>query len=219
MYRASLPVRLLIVIGGLFPFGVGVVLTRQAGLGLGAWHVLSDGLTRVLPLSFGVANILVGVALVSSAWLLGIRPALGTLCNVTLVGTYADLILALGVVPDLRQAVWSPAVTVSRLGMFMSGVFLIGLGTALYLKGALGAGPRDGLMLGLSHRLARSVAVVRTGIEVTVLILGVLCGGAAGLGTLLFAFGIGPTVAFWFRVLAVQPPGGVMAVTPAHETP
>jgi uncharacterized membrane protein YczE len=61
MDRTSLPVRLLIVIGGLFPFGAGVVLTRQAGLGLGAWHVLSDGLTRVFPLSFGVANILVGV--------------------------------------------------------------------------------------------------------------------------------------------------------------
>jgi uncharacterized membrane protein YczE len=132
---------------------------------------------------------------------------------VTLVGVYADLVIALGVVPDLRQAAWSPLALASRLGMLLSGIFLIGLGTALYLKGGLGAGPRDGLMLGLSHRLARSVAIVRTGIEVTVLVLVVLIGGMAGLGTLLYAFAIGPAVAYWFRVLAVQP----SAVAPVHE--
>ena len=72
-------------------------------------------------------------------------------------------------------------------------------------------------MLGLSRRLARSIAVVRTGIEVAVLVLGVLLGGAAGLGTLIYALGVGPAVGYWFRILAVQPPAGVIAVAPPPE--
>ncbi len=217
MEQASFAARLLMVVGGLFPYGMGIALTRQAGLGLGSWHVLNDGLTQVLPLSFGVANILVGLTLLSGAWLYGIRPALGTLLNATLVGTYTDLILAAGVVPDLREAGWVPVVIMGRLGLLLSGILLIGLSTALYIKGGLGAGPRDGLMLALSRRLARPVAVVRTGMEVMALALGVLCGGAAGLGTLLFALSIGPIVAYWFRTLAVQPPVVTRAPRPVPE--
>jgi uncharacterized membrane protein YczE len=219
MERASFAARLLLVVGGLFPYGVGIALTRQAGLGLGSWHVLNDGLTHVIPLSFGVANILVGLTLLSSAWLCGIRPALGTLLNATLVGTYTDLILATGVVPDLRAAGWSPLMVASRLGLLASGILLIGLSTALYIKGGLGAGPRDGLMLALSRRLERPVEVVRTGMEVTALFLGVLLGGAAGLGTLLFALSIGPVVGYWFRALAVWQPAIAIAAAPTPEAP
>jgi uncharacterized protein len=105
--------------------------------------------------------------------------------------------------PDLRGAGWSPAEVLARLVLVTLGVVLVGLGTALYIKGGLGAGPRDGLMLGLSARLRRPVMVVRTGIEVTVLVLGIVLGGTAGLGTLLWALGIGPAVGAWFRVLRV----------------
>lgn len=219
MEHASFATRLLMVVGGLFPYGVGIALTRQAGLGLGSWHVLNDGLTQILPLSFGAANVLVGLTLLSSAWLCGIRPALGTLLNATLVGVYTDLILATGVLPDLREAGWSPLAVTSRLGLLVSGILLIGLSTALYIKGGLGAGPRDGLMLALSRRLARPVAVVRTGMEVTAVTLGVLLGGAAGLGTLLFALSIGPIVAYWFRVLAVRSPAVAVAAAPVPEVP
>ena len=90
-----------------------------------------------------------------------------------------------------------------HMGLLVSSLLLIGLSTEVYIKGGLGTGPRDGLMLALSRRLARPIAVVRTGMEVTALTVGVLFGGAAGLGTLLFALSIGPAVAYWFHVLAV----------------
>lgn len=201
----GLAARMAAVAAGLVPFAVGVVLTLLSGLGLGPWQVLSEGLTRYLPLSFGLATNLVGLLVVLVALALGIRPALGTLLNMTLVGLYADLILAARLLPDLRGAGWSPGEIAARLALAAVGVVLVGLGTALYLKGGLGAGPRDGLMLGLSARLRRPVAVVRTGMEVTVLALGVLLGGTAGLGTLLWALGIGPSVGLWFRLLRVKP--------------
>lgn len=203
--RAELVVRMLVVAAGLVPFALGVVLTLRAGLGLGPWLVLSDGLTRVLPLSFGVATVLSGLVVVLAALALGIRPALGTLMNMVLVGLYSDAILASGLVPELGAAGWSPPALAARSGYLAAGIVLTGLGTALYLKGGLGAGPRDGLMLGLSRRLRRPIAPVRTGIEVTVLALGVVLGGTAGIGTLVYALGIGPVVAFWFRRLRVQP--------------
>lgn len=197
---------LAVVAAGLFPFALGVVFTLLSGLGNGPWQVLSEGLTRHLPLSFGLATTLVGLLVVLLALGLGIRPAVGTLLNMTLVGAYADLILATRLLPDLRGAGWSPPEVAARLALLAAGIVLVGLGTACYLKGGLGAGPRDGLMLGLSARLRRPVAVVRTGIEITVLALGVLLGGTAGLGTLLWALGIGPAVAAWFRILGVAPP-------------
>jgi uncharacterized membrane protein YczE len=212
----TLLARMVAVALGLVPFALGVVLTLQSGLGLGPWLVLSQGLARVLPLTFGLATILVGVVVVLLGMALGIRPALATLMNMTLVGLYADGILASGLVPDLGPAGWSPPVVAARLGLLVGGVILVGMGTALYLKVGLGAGPRDGLMLGLSRRLRRPIAPVRTGIEVTVLVLGVLLGGTAGLGTLIFALGVGPAVAAWFRVFGVQAPGA-HRVTPAAE--
>lgn len=213
--RWRLARQLAAVAAGLAPFALGVVLTLLSGLGNGPWQVLSDGLTRRLPLSFGLATTLVGLIVVLIALGLGIRPALGTLLNMTLVGAYADLILATRLLPDLRGAGWSLPETAARLALMAAGVVLVGLGTALYLKAGLGAGPRDGLMLGLSARLRRPVALVRTGIEVAVLALGVWLGGTAGLGTLLWALSIGPAVGVWFRVLGIAPP----AARPARSEP
>lgn len=201
-----LALRILAVAAGLVPFALGIVLTLKAGLGLGPWQVLTEGLTLWLPLSFGLATNLIGLLVVLVAMALGIRPALGTLLNMMLVGVYADGILALGLLPDYARAGWSLAEIAARLALMALGLMLVGLGTALYLKAGLGAGPRDGLMLGLSRRLCRPVGVVRTGIEVTVLALGVLLGGAAGVGTLVWALGIGLSVQVWFRLLSVRPP-------------
>jgi uncharacterized membrane protein YczE len=213
---AALLARMTGVALGLMPFALGIVLTLRAGLGLGPWLVLSDGLTRVLPLSFGLATILVGLLVVVVAAALGIRPALGTLMNMTLVGLYADAILATGLLPDLGAAGWDARLVGLRITFLAVGIALTGLGTALYLKAGLGAGPRDGLMLGLSRRLRRPIAPVRTGIEVTVLALGVLLGGSAGIGTLVYALGIGPAVAFWFRRLHVRT---AAAPAPARDAP
>ena len=202
----QLALRVAAVALGLVPFALGVVLTLKTGLGLGPWQVLTEGLTRWLPISFGLATNLVGLLVVLVALLLGIRPALGTLLNMVLVGIYADLILATGLLPDYNGAGWSRPEIAGRMALMAGGIALVGLGTALYLKGGLGAGPRDGLMLGLSLRLGRPVGVVRTGIELIVLALGVLLGGTAGIGTLLWALGIGLAVQFWFRIMRVRPP-------------
>jgi uncharacterized membrane protein YczE len=204
------------VAAGLFPFALGLVLTLLAGLGSGPWLVLSEGLTRHLPIRIGESTILVSLAVVLVALALGIRPSFGTLMNMTLVGVYADALLATGLLPDYRTAGWSPPEVAARLALTIGGIVLVGLGTALYLKGGLGAGPRDGLMLGLSARLRRPVAAVRTGIELTALVVGVLLGGTAGLGTLLWALGIGPAVGVWFRLLRVKT---AAATSPRSDQP
>jgi len=178
-----------------------VVLGLRAGLGVAPWDVLHDGIRRVSPLSFGTATILVGVVLVAVALAAGIRPGPGTLANMLAIGVFADAMLATGIAGDL-DARPLPL----RLLAVAGGVGLVALGTALYIGAGLGSGPRDSLMLALSARTRLRVGVVRALIEGSVLVVGWLLGGAAGVGTVLYAFGIGPAVELAFRLLRVQPP-------------
>jgi uncharacterized protein len=186
---------------GLWLFAAGVVLGLRAGLGVAPWDVLHDGIRRVSPLSFGTATILVGVVLVAVALAAGIRPGPGTLANMLAIGVFADAMLATGIAGDL-DARPLPL----RLLAVAGGVGLVALGTALYIGAGLGSGPRDSLMLALSARTRLRVGVVRALIEGSVLVVGWLLGGAAGVGTVLYAFGIGPAVELAFRLLRVQPP-------------
>jgi uncharacterized protein len=186
---------------GLWLFAAGVVLGLRAGLGVAPWDVLHDGIRRVTPLSFGTATILVGVVLVAVALAAGIRPGPGTLANMLAIGVFADAMLATGIAGDL-DARPLPL----RLLAVAGGVGLVALGTALYIGAGLGSGPRDSLMLALSARTRLRVGVVRALIEGSVLVVGWLLGGAAGVGTVLYAFGIGPAVELAFRLLRVQPP-------------
>ena len=186
---------------GLWLFAAGVVLGLRAGLGVAPWDVLHDGIRRVTPLSFGTATILVGVVLVAVALAAGIRPGPGTLANMLAIGLFADAMLATGIAADL-DARPLPL----RLLAVAGGVGLVALGTALYIGAGLGSGPRDSLMLALSARTRLRVGVVRALIEGSVLVVGWLLGGAAGVGTVLYAFGIGPAVELAFRLLRVQPP-------------
>ena len=167
---------------GLALYGFSNALLVVAGLGLGPWDVLHQGLARLTPLSIGAMTVVVG-AVVMLLWIpLRQRPGIGTLANALLVGVFLDLSLAaLPAVEGLPL----------RVGLVLAGVVLNGLATALYIGAGLGPGPRDGLMTGYAAR-GLSVRVVRTSIEVTVLVLGVLAGGTVGLGTLLYAVGIGP---------------------------
>ena len=188
---------------GLWLFAAGVVLGLRAGLGVAPWDVLHDGIRRVSPLSFGTATILVGVVLVAVALAAGIRPGPGTLANMLAIGVFADAMLATGIAGDLDAR--PPPL---RLLAVAGGVGLVALGTALYIGAGLGSGPRDSLMLALSARTRLRVGVVRALIEGSVLVVGWLLGGAAGVGTVLYAFGIGPAVELAFRLLRVQPPAG-----------
>ena len=186
---------------GLWLFAAGVVLGLRSGLGVSPWDVLHDGIRQVTPLSFGIATVLVGVVLVAVALAAGIRPGPGTLANMLAIGLFADAMLATGIAGDL-DARSLPL----RLLAVAGGVGLVALGTALYIGAGLGSGPRDSLMLALSARTRLRVGVVRALIEGSVLVVGWLLGGAAGVGTVLYAFGIGPAVELAFRLLRVQPP-------------
>lgn len=181
--RRRLP-RLLL---GLAFFGVGIALMVRADLGLGPWDVLHQGLSERVDLAIGTVTILVGL-LVLVLWVpLRERPGLGTVLNVLLIGLVADATLA---VLDAPDSMWA------RVLFLVAGVFVFGPGSGLYIGAGLGPGPRDGLMTALARR-GRSVRVVRTGIELTVLAVGAALGGTVGIGTVLFALSIGPNV-HWF---------------------
>lgn len=203
----KLPSRLVRLFAGLALFGVSVALMVRADLGLASWDVLHQGLADRTGLPMGL--LVNGVALlVLLLWIpLRQRPGVGTVANVALVGLALDATLAL--LPPVDPLA-------GRIGLLVAGVLLNGLATALYLGARLGPGPRDGLMTGLAAR-GLPLGLARTGIEVTVLAAGWLLGGAVGPGTLLYAIGIGPIVA-WFvpRLTAPAPvPTGVTSPCPA----
>jgi uncharacterized membrane protein YczE len=186
---------------GLWLFAAGVVLGLRSGLGVSPWDVLHDGIRQVSPLSFGVATVLVGVVLVAVTLAAGIRPGPGTLANMVAIGVFADLMLATGIGGDLDARPLPP-----RLLAVVAGVGLVALGSALYIGAGLGSGPRDSLMLAISARTRARVGLVRALLEASVLAAGWLLGGAVGVGTVLYAFGIGPAVELAFRLLRVELP-------------
>jgi uncharacterized membrane protein YczE len=176
---------------GLVLFGAGIAVMAASGLGLGPWEVLHQGISNRTGIPLGTVSILVGIPVLVLWWPLGERPGIGTILNIALIGTATNLVLP--VLPG-------PTEPLPQLAMSGGGVLLIGLGSGLYLAADLGPGPRDGLMTGLHHRLGWSIRRARTGIEVLVLVAGFLLGGTVGVGTILFAFGIGPIVQAFLRV-------------------
>jgi uncharacterized membrane protein YczE len=179
------------LIAGLVLFGVGIAAMAASGLGLGPWEVLHQGIASRTGLALGTVSILVGIPVLALWWPLGERPGLGTILNIALIGPSTNVALA---------ALPAPTEPVAQLAMSVGGVLLIGLGSGLYLSADLGPGPRDGLMTGLHHRFGWSIRRARTAIEVLVLVVGFLLGGTIGIGTILFAFGIGPVVQAFLRV-------------------
>lgn len=187
------PTSLLILIVGLWLFGSGEALLISAGLGVSPWTVLAQGLSVRLPLSIGVATLLVS-ALVLLLWIpLRERPGLGTISNAVIVAL-ALQVMVLVIPPDPRNLF-------VRLGMVVLGIALIGLGSGLYLTTNLGPGPRDGWMTGIHVRTRWPISAVRLGIEAVVLLAGWLLGGTVGLGTVLFALLIGPSVGYGLRLV------------------
>jgi uncharacterized membrane protein YczE len=176
---------------GLVLFGTGIAMMAQAGLGLGPWEVFHQGIARLTGLQLGTVSILVGIPVLAAWWPLGERPGAGTVLNILLIGTATNV--ALGVVPV-------PAGTLEQLLLMLAGVVTIAAGSGLYLASDLGPGPRDGLMTGLHLRFGWSIRRARTGVEVAVLVAGFLAGGTIGLGTIVFALGIGPLVQVALRV-------------------
>ena len=188
--------RLLRCFVGLVMLGVGLGLTVAADLGLSPWDVLHQGLSDRLDITIGTASIGVGVVVLLGWIPLRERPGIGTVLNVFVIGATMDLTL---LVLDTPGQLWQ------RLVLLALGVWLWGPGSGLYLGVGLGPGPRDGLMTGLARRGLR-VGPVRAGIELSALALGWLLGGTVGIGTIAFAVGVGPNVAWWLPRLDLPRP-------------
>ena len=192
--------RLAQLYGGLVLYGVSSSLLVLAGLGLDPWDVFHQGLSRTFGLAIGTWAILVGVA-VLLLWIpLRQLPGIGTVSNVVLVGATMDVVLG---------HVDAPHAMAARIGCLVVGVFLNGVATGAYIGAGLGPGPRDGLMTGLAAR-GHSIRVVRTALEVTVLVTGWVLGGAVGVGTVLYALSIGPLAHVFIPLFARGRP------TPEH---
>jgi uncharacterized membrane protein YczE len=181
---------------GLALYGASSALLVEAGLGLEPWGVLHQGLAELTGLSIGVVSIVVGAA-VLLLWIpLRQRPGLGTVSNVFVVGAAMDATLA--AVPDVHGLA-------VRIPLLLAGIVLNGVATGLYIAASFGPGPRDGLMTGLHRRTGRSIRLMRTAVEVAVVVTGFVFGGTVGAGTVLYAVSIGPLAQVFLRLFAVPP--------------
>jgi uncharacterized membrane protein YczE len=175
--------RLLIMNIGLLVMSFGMVLTIEADMGASPWDVLHLGVTLHLPISFGTASQLVGlVVLIAACWMAKRVPTIGCLINIAMVGLYCDMLF--GLVPQPEFWLW-------KLVEFMVGVAICGFGAGAYISSKLGAGPRDWLMLSIHQKTGWSIKWVRTGIEVSAVVLGILLGGPFSIGTILFSLTVG----------------------------
>lgn len=176
---------------GLTGYGFSMAMMVRAELGLDPWDVFHQGLAQKTGMTIGIASAVVGVA-VLLAWIpLRNRPGFGTVANVIVIAVTVDAGMAILTTPTSLPA---------RVAMMVGAVVLNAISTVLYIGAGLGPGPRDGLMTGLVVRTGLSVRLIRTSIEATVLTIGWLLGGTVGVGTVLYALGIGPLVQLFVRI-------------------
>ena len=192
-----MPRRITQLLVGLFLYGIGISFIVRGTIGAAPWDVLTQGIARHVPLSFGVITILVSVV-VLLLWIpIRQKPGIGTLLNALLVGPAADVGFLM--IPETDE-LWV------RIAFFVVGLLVLSGATGLYIGAAFGPGPRDGLMTGLHRRTGWPIWVVRTGLEVTVVAVGWALGGNVGVGTVAFALLVGPLCQFFLRVFAVRLP-------------
>ncbi|EEG77400.1 YczE/YyaS/YitT family protein [Dethiobacter alkaliphilus] len=182
------------ILFGLFLMANGVVFLLRAHLGVSPWDVLHVGIAARTGLTVGRVIQLIGLMVVLLSWLLRVRPQVSTLLNMFFIGLFVDLVNSLSYIPQ-------PATLWLKLISYVFGIAIFSLGTALYISGNRGAGPRDSLMLGLTRMTKLRVGTVRTALEVLVAIIGYFLGGPLGLGTVLFALLVGVFLEFSFKLI------------------
>ena len=178
---------------GLFLFALGVVMNLYSDLGMSPWGVLQVGVTYHVPMTLGQVSQLVGLAVLLLGWLLGFSPGFATVMNMYFIGLFIDLIMLWDIVPRFENLLGQSI-------LLLGSIIVLGVGSFFYMNPKMGAGPRDGLMMGFVQKLNQPVSNVRAAIEVTVLVLGYLLGGPVGVGTIVTALAVGYSVQFFFSL-------------------
>ena len=172
---------------GLILFGLGEGLLVVSSTGASPWTVLAQGISLNIGLSIGTITLVLSIAVLFLWIFLNQKPGIGTILNALIIALMIDLCI---------KFIPTPENFMTQISLAIIAVITVGLGGGIYLVANLGPGPRDGLMVGLQQKTNLPIALVRVIIEITVVSIGWYLGGIVGIGTLLFAFGIGPTVAF-----------------------
>ena len=171
---------------GLSLFGIGEGLLLVSYTGASPWSVLAQGISLKVNASIGIITFFISIFVISLWVFLNQKPGIGTILNAVIIAAMIDLCL---------NYVSTPESFILKMILAVAAVLLVGIGSGIYLVANLGPGPRDGLMTGLQKKTNLPIAAVRAFLEITVVSIGWYLGGTVGIGTILFAFGIGPAVA------------------------
>ena len=182
---------------GFFIYGIAIAIMIRGNLGTSAWSVLEVALAPRIHVSIGTMTVLMGFFVLIGAVLMREKIGWGTLANILCIGPWEDFWLA--IVPSVKDNL------LLQSGMLLFAIFLIGLASAIYIGVDAGAGPRDSLMLAIKRITGISIRAARAIIEITVIVIGWLLGGPAGIGTLIYAVLVGPAVQWGFKIFKVQP--------------
>ena len=177
---------------GLTLFGLGEGLLLVSTTGNSPWSVLAEGLSNILNISIGLSTFIISIVVLGFWFPLKQKPGIGTILNIFIIAAIIDLTLIL---------FDPPLTTFSKYTLAVFSVLLVGLGSGIYLIANLGPGPRDGLMTGLTRKTQLPIALIRATLEISAVISGWYLGGTVGLGTIIFAFGIGPAVALGIYIV------------------
>nr|WP_308505828.1 hypothetical protein [uncultured Agathobaculum sp.] len=186
--------RLLWLVAGVAVSALGITMMLRANVGLEPWSVLQQGLAQTAGITYGTASMIVGAAAIGTAMLCGESFGIGTVVDIVLCAVCIDGLLWLNWIPQMHSLP-------SGIPMLLAGMELLAIGTWMYMKSALGAGPRDALMVALARKTGRSVGLCRASVEIVVIIAGFLLGGQVGIGTVIAAFGLGSLFNLNFHLL------------------
>ena len=194
---------------GFFLFGLAITLMIRGNIGTSTWAVLEVALAQKLHISIGTMTVVMGFSVLSGALILREKIGWGTLGNILSIGPWEDMWLS--IIPSIKDNL--PL----QIGMLLFAILLMGLASAIYIGVDAGAGPRDSMMLAIKRTTGLSLRLARAVIEVTVVTIGWLLGGPAGIGTLVFALLVGPSVQWGFKLFNVHPHGPEALVPLAPE--
>ncbi|PKL13391.1 MAG: hypothetical protein CVV52_06200 [Spirochaetae bacterium HGW-Spirochaetae-8] len=183
---------------GLFLYALGIVLTMKAHIGFAPWEVFHAGIGTAIGMSIGNVSIVAGLAIGLLALIMGERLGAGTICNMVFIGIFIDLLLNLGIVPEMKGFFLGMA-------LLVAGLFTIALASYFYISSGYGAGPRDSLMVALTKKTHLPIGLCRGGLESLAVLIGWLLGGMVGIGTIVSALIIGFCIQITFRVLKFDP--------------